>query len=152
MTIKQQGPRHLWDGGRPFNDRIVELRGDLEFIRMGLAEAGTGIQGLQKMIREHLYLMQGRRNQVLAMVAAFYLLLSFATSLCGMNIAALAPKGEGGLSTSTNWTLAGLSPSMRNSTIATVTATESSGSLTWEWKRLGLIAGLCSSPCYYPSP
>jgi hypothetical protein len=138
---KQQGQQRLWNGGQPFNDRIVELRGDLAFIRTELVKAGKGIQRLQKMIREHLDLTQGRRNWVLMIVAAIYLPLSFTTSLFGMNMAAPAPIGEGALSTSTNQTLAGLSPGVRGSTIAIVTAIESSGPLTWEWKRFGLIAG-----------
>lgn len=93
------------------------------------------------MIREHLDLTQGRRNQVLTILAAFYLPLSFTASLFGMNMAAPSPRGERALSTSTNQTLAGLSPGVRGSTIAIVTAIESSGPLTWEWKRFGLIAG-----------
>jgi hypothetical protein len=138
---KQQGPQRLWDGGQLFDDRIFELRRDLEFMQMELAEAGTGIRGLQNMIREHLDLTQGRRNRILTMVAAFYLPLSFTTSLFGMNMAASSPIGEGALSTSTNQTLAGLSPGVRGSTIAIVAAIESSGPLTWEWKRFGIIAG-----------
>lgn len=138
---KQQGQQRLWNGGQPFNDRIVELRGDLEFIRTELVKAGKGIQRLQKMIREHLDLTQVRRNQVFTMVAAVYLPLSFTTSLFGMNMAAPAPIGEGAFSMSTNQTLAGLSPGVRGSTIAIVTAIESSGPLTWEWKKFGIAAG-----------
>lgn len=138
---KQQGQQRLWNGGQPFNDRIVELRGDLEFIRTELVEAGTGIQRLQKMIREHLDLTQDGRNFVFTIIAAVYLPLSFTTSLFGMNMAAPAPIGEGALSTSTNQTLARLSPDVRGSIIAIVTAIESSGPLIWEWKRFGLVAG-----------
>lgn len=137
---KQQEQQRLWNGGQPFNDRIVELRGDLEFIRTELVKAGK-IQRLQKMIREHLDLTQVRHNQILTMVAAVYIPLSFTTSLFGMNMAAPAPIGEGAFSMSTNQTLAGLSPGVRGSTIAIVTAIESSGPLTWEWKKFGIVAG-----------
>jgi hypothetical protein len=138
---KQQEQQRLWNGGQPFNDRIVELRGDLEFIRTELVKAGKGIQRLQKMIREHLDLTQVRHNQILTMVAAVYIPLSFTTSLFGMNMAAPAPIGEGAFPMSTNQTLAGLSPGVRGSTIAIVTAIESSGPLTWEWKKFGIVAG-----------
>ena len=124
---------HLWDAGRSFEDRAVELQADLEFICDGLTKMKDGIADLKHTLYEHQALAHDRRNFILTLLAAVFLPLSFASTFFGMNMNTMTSSGPTGFS---NWTTAWIldSPAdMQNSTRALASTIGSSGTLTYNW-------------------
>lgn len=135
----QSGPNPREEEGRT-DDQMARLRGDLEFCKSELSQLGVQIENLQQFIREQLILTQDRRNWILALVAALYLPLSFATSLLGMNIEPTTSPGPKGFSNYTAAWLDGLPSDLGNSTKAIVSTIGTSGSFTWTWTTFAIIS------------
>ncbi|KAJ9293530.1 hypothetical protein DTO271G3_7795 [Paecilomyces variotii] len=72
----QETEQMLWDGGRSFEHRIEILRTDLEYLQSELVNTSKNIEEMQHKIREKFSLSQGRREYILALVAAVYVPLS----------------------------------------------------------------------------
>lgn len=138
----QQTPVRLWDAGRSFEDRAVELQADLEFICDGLTKMKDGIADLKHTLYEHQALAHDRRNFILTLLAAVFLPLSFASTFFGMNMNTMTSSGPTGFS---NWTTAWIldSPAdMQNSTRALASTIGSSGTLTYSWRKY-IITAAC---------
>ena len=138
----QQTPVRLWDAGRSFEDRAVELQADLEFICEGLTMMKNDIADLKHTLYEHQALTHDRRNFILTLLAAVFLPLSFASTFFGMNMNTMTSSGPMGFS---NWTTAWIldSPAdMQNSTRALASTIGSSGTLTYNW-RTYIITAAC---------
>ena len=114
------------------------IRVDLNFFCFELSKMKDEIALLQKTVREHLGLMQNRRNFMLAIVAAVYLPLSFAATFFGMNIDTNVNPGPEAFS---NWTTSWIDASpadIQNTTKALVSAVGTSGTLNYSWKVFGV--------------
>ena len=96
---------------------------------------------LRKMVREHLELSNNRRNFVLTILAAIFLPLSFVTSLLGMNMDTATPERPMKFSKWTKTRLDGISPDLRNSTEALMSALGTTGPNLWSWKDFWIISG-----------
>ena len=83
----------LWNGGESLWTRFARIRMDLEFLDTELSRLKPDIRELQQMIREQLALNNERRTFILTVLAAIFLPLSFATSLCGMNMSPAISEG-----------------------------------------------------------
>ena len=121
--------------------RIARIRTDLSFFDSELASAESEIFNLRKMVREYLELNNNRRNFVLTVLAAIFLPLSFSTSLLGMNMDATNLEGPTRFSNWTKSTLDGISPDLRNSPEALVSALGTTGTRLWTWKDFWIISG-----------
>lgn len=138
----QQTPVRIWDAGRSFEDRAVELQADLKFIRDGLTKMKADIADLKLTLYEHQALTHDRRNFILTLLAAVFLPLSFASTFFGMNMNTMTSSGPTGFS---NWTTAWIldSPAdMQNSTRALASTVGTSGTLTYNWKTY-IITAAC---------
>lgn len=141
-TDTRNSPRSLWDAGEPFADRFAILQRDLEFLRDNFSHIEKQVKELQETLHDHLELTHNRRNFILAIGAAIYLPLSFATSFFGMNINTTTPAGPQGFS---NWTTSWITNSpvdTQNSTKALVSSIGSSGTLSYPWKTF-IITAIC---------
>lgn len=138
----QQTPVRLWDAGRSFEDRAVELQADLDFICEELTKMKNDIADLKHTLYEHQTLTHDRRNFILTLLAAVFLPLSLASTFFGMNMNTMTSSGPIGFS---NWTTAWIldSPAdMQNSTRALASTIGSSGTLTYDWKTY-IITAAC---------
>lgn len=130
----------LWDAGEPFADRFAVLRKDLNFFRDNFSKIEKQVKELQQNLHDHLEMAHNRRNFILAIGAAIYLPLSFATSFFGMNINTATSAGPEGFS---NWTTSWITNSpvdFQNSTRALVSSIGSSGTLSYPWKTFIITA------------
>ena len=138
----QQKSIRLWDAGRSFEDRAIELQADLEFVCEGLTKMKNDIADLKHTLYEHQALTHDRRNFILTLLAAVFLPLSFASTFFGMNMNTMTSSGPTGFS---NWTTAWIldSPTdVQNSTRALASTIGSSGTLTYNWKTY-IITAAC---------
>ena len=129
------------DNKHPFDTPISQIHQELTLIQSDITTLTSQIQRLNKTMREQLELTQTGRQYALTVLAAFYLPLSFTTSLLGMNIDptslyTYAQQGQNPFPPPPS-----SFDSLENSTIAVVQAIGSSGPLTWDWETFGLIAG-----------
>ncbi|KAJ9365563.1 hypothetical protein DTO280E4_532 [Paecilomyces variotii] len=138
---EQETEQKLWDGGQSFEQRLEILRTDLEYLQDELVHTSKAIEEMQQKIREQLSLSRGRRDFILALLAAIYLPLSFTTSFFGMNMNTNTSPGPQAFSTWTNSSLDGLPADTRNSTEAIISAMNTSGSLNWTWEQFGIMLG-----------
>lgn len=138
----QQEPTRLWDAGRSFEDRAIELQADLAFFCERLTKMKNDIADLKHTLYEHQALTHDRRNFILTLLAAVFLPLSFASTFFGMNMNTMTSSGPTGFS---NWTTAWIldSPTdVQNSTRALASTIGSSGTLTYNWKTY-IITAVC---------
>lgn len=137
-TLNSQQP--LWDAGKPFEDRLAVLRRDLEFFRKNFRDIEKQVKKLQQTLHDHLELNHNRRNFILAIGAAIYLPLSFATSFFGMNMNSMTPGGPEGFSNWTTFWIMNSPIDSQNSTKALVSSINSSGTLSYPWKTFIITA------------
>lgn len=132
-TSDTQSHEHLWNGGRPFEERLTELRLDLEYIQKELTNLETRVSSLKGVVNEHLAMMHDRRNLILTLLATVFLPLSFTSTFFGMNMDTMTSASPKGFS---NWTHSWIENSplnVQNQTRALASTIGSSGTLTYSW-------------------
>jgi hypothetical protein len=131
----------LWDGRHRILNAFDIWREASEWYRKRLSVIGDKIKELKNTLQEHLALTSARRNYILSIVAAFYVVLSFTTSFFGMNMNTSTPVGPQGF---TDWATTWINSSpadVQNSTRALVSTINSAGIQSYPWKTFGITAG-----------